>query len=127
MPEQKSIMDQVDTFDDILKIKGTTLNAFNKTYGKLSADTYAYEQAKLIAEVLNEGNAPDRKKGEWGYYPAFDIIEDDAVPAGFRLSFGGCDDDYSLAVLGVRLLFKNYHLARFAGTKFSHIYAVILL
>ena len=116
------ITDRIKTFDDVLAAKGTTMEAFKNEHGSKSTDSFAYEQVKLIVEVLNEGKAPSLAKGDYGYYPYFFIDRNESYPGGFRLSFNDYYFDYGYTIVGARLLYNSSDLAIYAGKQFEDIY-----
>lgn len=110
-----NIMDQLNTFDDILAYHGMTQNQFDNIHGALSPDTYAYEQVKLIVLAYNEGETV--KLQDTGYYPYF--IK---KASGRGLALIGVGYVISNAGVGPRLWYKRSDLAKDAGTKFESIY-----
>ena len=120
----KPITERVKTFEDIEAISGVKLTQRSDE----TDDEFAYRQAKLIAQVYNEGMMLDvANTNEYKYYPWFKITEDKLHPSGVGLSY----DDYAgwraCTDFGVRLCFKDAQLAIDAGQKFPHIYCKFLI
>src|ERR1035437_603113 len=111
----KSIIERVQSIEDIYLISGKRLVKRNED----TDDEFAYRQAKLIAEVYNEGTVLDpMDTNQKKYYPWHKIAEG----SGFGLSY--FDFAYWLSVtrIGFRLCFKTSALAIDAGNKFIEIY-----
>lgn len=116
------ITDRVESFEDILAISGRTMESLIN--GCDTDDEFAYKQAKLIAQVYNEGTVLDPNNlSQYKYYPWFEITPG----SGFGLSYGAYGRWYSLSLVGVRLCFKSRELAMDAGKKFTEIYAALLI
>ncbi len=82
----QKITDRIGDFNDILAISGRTMESIARDGD--TPDEVAYKQAKLIAEVYNEGTVLDpNNKNQYKYYPWFEITPG----SGFGLSFYGYD------------------------------------
>jgi hypothetical protein len=115
MQTTTNITDKVKTFDDVLAITGTTLEAI--TQPNDTPDELAYKKLKLIAQALNEGWVPDWTNGEWDkYYPWF------WMNSGSGLSLGAVFGRDSGSAVGSRLCFKSEELAKYAAETFIDIY-----
>ncbi len=114
------ITDRVKTFEDILAISGRTMEDLVNPND--TPDEIAYKQAKLIAEVYNEGEVLDAGNTEqYKYYPWHEIAIDPSHSSGFGLSYYDCAYWFSSSFVGVRLCFKSSELAVDAGKKFIKI------
>lgn len=114
----QKITDRVETFADILDIAGKTMEQLVNEND--TPDEIAYKQAKLIAQVYNEGTI--LKPGDNAYYPWHKIVKDSNHPSGFGLSYLGCVYWAAGSFVGLRLCFKEPALATDAGKKFLTIY-----
>lgn len=114
-----------------------------------SADLIAYLQLRIIVAAINDGWEPQFIKGEYRYYPWFDLYTkeelddmDDDKKGGLLLwgarsnngSLAGLASAYSnpafsvsSAVCGSRLAYKTREMAIYAGKQFIKIYAKYLL
>ena len=110
---QKSITEQVKTFEDACKLLGITPNTvFTKADNK---DDIAFKKLKVIAAALNQGWKPNWKDGnEYKYYPWFDLSK------GFVLVNVHCR--YQHSNVSSRLYFVSEDIARYAATQFLSLY-----
>ena len=110
---QKSITEQVKTFEDACKLLGITPNTvFTKADNK---DDIAFKKLKVIAAALNQGWKPNWKDGnEYKYYPWFDLSK------GFVLVNVHCR--YQHSNVSSRLCFVSEDVARYAATQFLSLY-----
>ena len=110
----------------------------------LSTDIIAYLKLRIIVAALNEGWEPKFEKGEWRWYPWFnlhtkdeyDLLCDEEKSRVVLRSGGGSSAhgglayayaDYACSVsyanFGARLAFRNERLTEYAGTQFAALYA----
>lgn len=113
----KDIMEIIQSFSDACIYVGTTEREFKEKYANLSEDSYAFEQLKLIAYVLN-GNKHMYYDGEtYLYYPYF---YSKGSSQGFSFRVYNYDD--SLSRVSSRLCLKNAKLATYFGKQFLFIW-----
>ncbi|MGE9312846.1 hypothetical protein ACLOAU_14455 [Niabella sp. CJ426] len=116
----QSITDRVKDFNDILDISGKSMADISRPGD--TPDEVAYKQAKLIAEVYNEGTVLDpMDTTQYKYYPWHKIDKS----SGFGLSYADYDGWLTRTRVGSRLCFKSSSLAIDAGKKFIEIYAAL--
>lgn len=108
----------IKTFDDACACVGIDPKAFHESRKNLSADTYAYEQLKVISKALNGGSHMDYTDTDvYKYFPWFN-----AVGSSVGFSFDGYDYDGAHSGVGSRLTYKSREIAEYAGKKFLDIY-----
>lgn len=117
--KQKSVMERIQNFDDIMAECGKPSSYF--TDPTLSKDERGYRKIKAIAEVYNEGWVADYKdKTQKKWYPYFEYRLASSS-FGFSLTYFG--DWFTAASGGSRLCaFKSEELAKDAATKFVREY-----
>jgi hypothetical protein len=77
----------------------------------------------IVAEALNEGWQPNwNDTDECKYYPWMEVNASEEQPSGFGLSYRGFDFGYDDTVVGSRLLYKSWELAKYAGIQFKELY-----
>lgn len=119
--DTRSIMERVQSFDDILSISGKTMADIAKDGD--TPDEVAYKQAKLIAEVYNEGTVLDvGDTDQYKYFPWHKVVK---TNSGFALSYYSYGAWTTDSTVGVRLCFKSSELAVDAGKKFIDIYTIL--
>lgn len=113
------------------------------TPGEFS-DVKAYLKMRIITAALNEGWKPQFVRGEYRWYPYFDLFTQEEIDemddeeksrAAYR-SHSNADPNGGVACalalydsalvnanIGSRLAFKTEELARYAGLQFTEIYA----
>lgn len=117
---KQKITERVKNFFNVLDIAGKTMEDIAKPGD--TPDEVAYKQAKLIAEVYNEGTVIDpMDTNQIKYYPWHKINHS----SGFGLSCSDCDLWSTHTAVGSRLCFKSSDLAIDAGNKFIEIYATL--
>ena len=110
----------------------------------LSADIIAYLKLRIIVAALNEGWEPKFEKGEWRWYPWFNLHTKDEYDllcdeeksrvvlrsgdnsfADSGLAYANADNacSFSSTSCGARLAFRNERLTEYAGTQFAALYA----
>lgn len=150
----KNVMERIKTIDDAIKELGEDnilvkqLDNFCKRDTDESVQDYgdilAYLQLRIICAALNEGWTPQFTKGEYRYYPWFELrtkkeieeLDEEATArvvyrsSYFAYSYGGVscssagyDSSSTGAVFGSRLAFRTSELARYAGEQFLDIWA----
>lgn len=118
-PLPKDIKERIKTFEDVLKVKETTVADFVATSKELSPDEVAYRRLKLIVEVLNEGWKPNwDDSSEYKYYPWFLMSSSSGVGFSYNDYVYWTTD----SVIGSRLCFKSRELAEYAGKQFESLY-----
>lgn len=117
-PKKFDSYKDIKTFEDACAAEGIDPISFREARKNLPADTYAYEQLKVISKALNGGehmNYNDTE--EYKYYPWFN-----AVGSSSGFSFGGFFYDNSYSYVGSRLTYKTREIAKYAGEQFLEIY-----
>ena len=134
------ITERVKTFNDVCTVLGTSEAAFNEWIGKMglviSSDCSAENtpmvkhikaaiatiKLRMIAEVLNEGWAPDWSDyGQYKYTPYFEANKDNT-----GLVYTYVDFWFTRTYVGSRLCFVSRDIAQYAATQFADIYADFL-
>lgn len=116
---QKSILERIKNFDDVLTELEISKTDFEFASKGLTKDEIAYREVKLIAEALNEGWQPDwTNSSEAKYYPWFTM----GSPSGVGFSYDGCGHWRSHSGVGSRLCYRSKELAEYAGKQFLSIY-----
>ena len=150
----KNVMERIKTIDDAIKELGEDnilvkqLDNFCKRDTDESVQDYgdilAYLQLRIICAALNEGWTPQFTKGEYRYYPWFELwtkkeieeLDEEATARvvyrsyNYAYSYGGVSysnahyvSSYTDAYIGSRLAFRTSELARYAGEQFLDIWA----
>ena len=115
----EKIADRVNGWQDILDISGRNAKEYELREGE-TGDELAYRQAKLIAEVYNQGDKLDAMDtNQYKYYPWHKITPG----SGFGLSYHDFADWGTGSDVGVRLCFVRSEDAVDAGQKFIEIYS----
>lgn len=149
----KDIREKVKTFEDAVAVLGNEhmfVQAWNSIYQGCEdaddediRDVIAYHKLRIIVAALNEGWKPKFEKGEYRWYPWFDLLtkeeikemdEEECRVVGRAnhgaYAYGGLV--YSNAVgasssagtsYGSRLAFRTEELAEYAGKQFAQIFA----
>jgi hypothetical protein len=119
----EKITDWIGTFSDIIELAGEAPENYNLRPGETD-DELAYRQAKLVADVLNEGTILDPfDTNQYKYFPYAKIDKS----SGFGLSCNGYDSWHTNTTVGVRLCLKSADLAEFAFKTFPDIYSRFLI
>lgn len=150
----KNVMERIKTIDDAIKELGEDnilvkqLDNFCKRDTDESVQDYgdilAYLQLRIICAALNEGWTPQFTKGEYRYYPWFELwtkkeieeMDEEArarvvyrssysanASGGVSCSSANYDASNAFACFGSRLAFRTSELARYAGEQFLDIWA----
>ena len=150
----KNVMERIKTIDDAIKELGEDnilvkqLDNFCKRDTDESVQDYgdilAYLQLRIICAALNEGWTPQFTKGEYRYYPWFELwtkkeieeLDEEATArvvyrsgvsansdGGVSCSYADYDSSFTSAYFGSRLAFRTSELARYAGEQFLDIWA----
>ena len=150
----KNVMERIKTIDDAIKELGEDnilvkqLDNFCKRDTDESVQDYgdilAYLQLRIICAALNEGWTPQFTKGEYRYYPWFELwtkkeieeLDEEATArvvyrsgvsansdGGVSCSYADYDSSFTHAYFGSRLAFRTSELARYAGEQFLDIWA----
>ena len=113
----ENVMAKIETVADALEANGLTQEQFDQQCESLSEDEKAYRILKLLSKALNEGWEPNwNDENEYKYFPWFYM----GGSRGFR--FNDFADWRSHSVVGSRLAFKSYELAKYAGEQFTDVY-----
>ncbi len=134
------ITERVKTFNDVCTALGTSEAAFNEWLAKMGLVIPAEQsdedapmvkhikaaiatiKLRMIAQVLNEGWAPDWSDyDKYKYTPYFEANEDNT-----GLVFIVVDDWCASTDVGSRLCFVSRDIAKYAATQFADIYADFL-
>ena len=152
MFQPKDITERVKTFDDALAILGNDNQSVIDYYAisdkTCTEDILAFAKLRVIAEALNEGWKPTFGKGEYRYYPWFNIYSKEefdnldyerkvchAVCRGgvnasayYGLVYASANyaSSFSHTYFGSRLAFKTGKLAEYCGEQFIDIWADFL-
>jgi len=97
----KSIIERLQTFDDILAANSITRLEFDKVNEGLLPDEIGYRKEKLIVAAYNEGKLPDFTDGTYKYWPYFKM----GSPSGVGFSYFNYDDWNSYSLVGARQVF----------------------
>ena len=150
--QPKDITERVKTLEDAISVLGNdnqaVIDYFVLCNKNISKSILAFAKLRVIAEALNEGWKPTFSKGEYRYFPWFNLYtkeqylklddekkKDCVLRSGFYAysSFGFvvCDvvSDASLSstYCSSRLAFKTKELAEYCGKQFIDIWADYLL
>ena len=157
--DNRPAMERIKTFEDALAALGED-NALVKhwrwiagcevddeladgTPGEFS-DVKAYLKLRIITAALNEGWKPQFVRGEYRWYPYFELFTQEEIDemddeeksrvvyrssnsanahGGVACANTGYNSALVYASIGSRLAFKTEELARYAGQQFIEIYA----
>lgn len=72
----------------------------------------------IIGEALRQGKNVDYTISDWKYFPVFTVKADKKRLSGFGLSYGDFDYWVADSLVGVRLCFESYDIAKFFGQHF---------
>lgn len=118
VPKEFKSYTDIKTFNDACLAVGITESDFHEKNKNLDADTYAYEQLKVISKALNGGDHMDYTDEDvYKYYPWFNAV---GSSAGFSCRAYNCA--YSYSRVGSRLTYKSREIAEYAGNQFLDIY-----
>ena len=87
--------------------------------------TQVSHMLKKCIEAKNDGW--QHKRGEWGYFPVFEVVKDERQASGFGLSDSLCGYEASYSVVGSRLTFQTEEKAEEAAVEFAPLYTEYLL
>lgn len=146
-----NVMERVKTFQDAIDELGNDnklVQQYNQIYSEfcdmMNNDIIAYLKLRIITAALNEGWEPQYTEGEYRYYPFFVLLSKDIYDAmndderqrcagrsdGGAVADGGLVCEYAHSGSsgsdsgdGVRLAFKTWELAIYAGKQFLNIWA----
>ena len=117
--KRKPLMELM-TFEDVCEAAGEDADDYEllPTMSYKEKADMGMDRLMLYEKVFNGDKPVDmaditRRR----YYPWHQTIVDSKAPAGFALSFGGCDCDFAIAILGARPEFNDEAHARFVGTQ----------
>lgn len=83
----------------------------------------AHYKLIIIIEALNEGWEPNwNDRGQYKYFPYFQVEASEKKPAGFGFSNAHYDSWPAGTHVGSRLCLKSYDLALYAGKQFKKEY-----
>jgi hypothetical protein len=123
-PKQFSVFTDIKTFDDACVACGTSEKEFYLKFSDmlLDADTFAYEQLKIVVRAINQGWYPNWNDGnQRKWYPYFNL----SSGFGFSDSLYGCE--YANTSSGSRFCFETEDKASYAGQQFLAIYKEVIL
>ena len=114
-------IEQIQTFDDVLRINGVDPEDFQLSGANLTPDEFAYRQLKEIVKAYNNGWVPDwSNNNEPKYYPWFKWN-------GSGFSAYDCVYGYSYSALGSRLVLKSRELAEHVVEHFIDDYRAFMV
>lgn len=156
--DNRPVTERIKTFEDALADLNKRAENGDKTAVELvddwnglvtdSAELIAYHKIRIIAYALNEGWEPQFIKGEYRWFPWFDLYtqqeidnmdEDEksrvlgrssynaSANAGVACSSTGYASSFSSTYVGGRLCFKSEALAEYAGTQFLKEFADLMM
>lgn len=100
---EKSIIDRIQDFNDILLENKLTPEEFEKECAGLPPHKVGHNKELLIASAYNEGKLPDYTDGTPKYCPVFK----QGSPSGSGFSVDGCDGWVTGSAVGARLDFHG--------------------
>ncbi|GHE35088.1 hypothetical protein [Sphingobacterium griseoflavum] len=122
-PKKFDSFKDIKTFEDACDSQGIDPKAFAEARKSLSADTYAYEQLKVISKALNGGEHMDYTDEDvYKYYPWFNSV---GSSAGFSFDDFGCDA--SASFVGSRLVYPTREIAKYVGQTHIDIYRDLMV
>ena len=156
--DNRPVTERIKTFEDALADLNKRAENGDKTAVELiddwnglvtdSTDLIAYHKIRIIAYALNEGWEPQFVKGEYRWFPWFDLYTQQEIDnmdeeekgcvvgrsnyyssayAGVAYSLTPNASSSSYAYLGGRLCFKSEALAEYAGTQFLKEFADFMM
>ena len=114
----------IDTFELVCEDAGEDIDDYeiNDSMTYKEKWTKDLDALMLLERVFNVRpiNRADTSESKWSAW--HNVDKDKDAPAGFRLSFLGCDYHYSHAFIGARPEFLEKADAEYVGTKFMWLY-----
>lgn len=113
----------IKTFEDACIASGTSEKEFYLRFSDflLDADTFAYEQLKLVVKAINQGWIPDwNNTDQRKWWPYFNLS------SGFGFSRSYYEYESAITDVGSRLCFETSEKSNYAANQFIDLYKEFL-